>query len=60
MEYIKKEGRRPIAEFMAKLAARPVKGMYDLATRGARTQVGNVVHYPDGTESKIVSSAGEA
>ena len=60
MECTEEEGQRLVAEFMAKLAARPVKGMYDLATRGARTWLGNVVHYPDGTESKIVSGAGAA
>jgi uncharacterized Zn-binding protein involved in type VI secretion len=69
------------AEFMAKVAARPIKGTYDLATLGAKTKhggevataimgieinghriacVGDVVRYPDGTESKIVSGAGAA
>jgi uncharacterized Zn-binding protein involved in type VI secretion len=69
------------AEFMAKLAARPIKATYDLATLGATTRqggevvtastglemdghriacVGDVVRYPDGTESMIVSGAGAA
>jgi uncharacterized Zn-binding protein involved in type VI secretion len=75
------EGQRLAAEFMAKLAARPVKATYDLATPGAETRqvgevatastdmemdghriacVGDVVRYPNGTESKIVSGAGAA
>lgn len=75
------EGQRMAAEFMAKLAARPIKGTYDLATLGAKTKqggevatastgmeisghriacVGDVVRYPDGSESKIVSGAGAA
>jgi predicted XRE-type DNA-binding protein/uncharacterized Zn-binding protein involved in type VI secretion len=81
MEYTEDEGQRLAAEFMAKLAARPIKGTYDLATLGAKTKqggevatastgmeisghriacVGDVVRYPDGTESKIVSGAGAA
>lgn len=81
MEYTEAEGQRLVAEFMAKLAARTVKGTYDLATLGAKTRlggevatastgmemdgqriacVGDVVRYPDGTESKIVSGAGAA
>lgn len=81
MEYTEEEGQRLVAEFMAKLAARPVKGTYDLATLGSKTRlggevatastgmemdghriacVGDVVRYPDGTESKIVSGAGAA
>lgn len=81
MEYTEDEGQRLAAEFMAKLAARPVKAIYDLATLGAKTKqggevatastgmeisghriacVGDVVRYPDGTESKIVSGAGAA
>ncbi len=81
MEYTEEEGQRLVAEFMAKLAARPVKGVYDLATLGSKTRlggevatastgmemdghriacVGDVVRYPDGTESKIVSGAGAA
>jgi predicted XRE-type DNA-binding protein/uncharacterized Zn-binding protein involved in type VI secretion len=81
MEYTEEEGQRLAAEFMAKLAARPIKGTYDLATLGAKTKqggevatastgmeisghriacVGDVVRYPDGTESQIVSGAGAA
>lgn len=81
MECTEEDGQRLAAEFMAKLAARPIKGTYDLATLGAKTQqggevatastgmeisghriacVGDVVRYPDGTESKIVSGAGAA
>jgi predicted XRE-type DNA-binding protein/uncharacterized Zn-binding protein involved in type VI secretion len=81
MEYTEEEGQRLAAEFMAKLAARPIKGTYDLATLGAKTKqggevatastgmeisghriacVGDVVRYPDGSESKIVSGAGAA
>jgi predicted XRE-type DNA-binding protein/uncharacterized Zn-binding protein involved in type VI secretion len=81
MEYTEEEGQRLVAEFMAKLAARPIKGTYDLATLGSKTRlggevatastgmemdghriacVGDVVRYPDGTESKIVSGAGAA
>ena len=81
MECTEEEGQRLVAEFMAKLAARPVKGTYDLATLGSKTRlggevatastgmvmdghriacVGDVVRYPDGTESKIVSGAGAA
>ncbi|MCK9386256.1 MAG: PAAR domain-containing protein [Nevskia sp.] len=74
-------GQRLVAEFMTKLAARPIKGTYDLATLGAKTKqggevamvstgmeisghrfacVGDVVRYPDGTESKIVSGTDAA
>ena len=81
MEHTEDEGQRLAAEFMAKLAARPVKGTYDLATLGSKTRrggevatastgmemdghriacVGDMVRYPDGTESKIVSGAGAA
>lgn len=81
MEYTEEEGQRLAADFMARLAARPIKGTYDLATLGAKTKqggevatastgmeisghriacVGDVVRYPDGTESKIVSGAGAA
>ncbi len=81
MEYTEDEGQRLVAEFMARLATRPVKATYDLATLGAKTRqggdvvtastdmemdghriacVGDVVRYPDGTESKIVSGAGAA
>ena len=81
MEYTEVDGQRLVAEFMATLAARSVKGVYDLATLGSKTRlggevatastgmtmdghriacVGDVVRYPDGTESKIVSGAGAA
>lgn len=43
MECIKDEGERLVAEFMAKLAARPVKATYDLATLGAKTRQGGEV-----------------
>ncbi|BBI42225.1 hypothetical protein BV349_05464 [Pseudomonas syringae pv. actinidiae] len=81
MKLTEEDGQRLVAEFMAKVAARPIKGTYDLATLGAKTKhggevataimgieinghriacVGDVVRYPDGTESKIVSGAGAA
>ena len=40
MEYTEEEGQRLVAKFMAKLAVRPVKGTYELATRGAKTRLG--------------------
>ncbi|AKZ28059.1 hypothetical protein BL247_14870 [Ralstonia solanacearum] len=43
MEYTEDEGQRLAAEFMAKLAARPVKAIYDLATLGAKTRQGGEV-----------------
>ncbi|PBP94863.1 PAAR domain-containing protein [Pseudomonas congelans] len=81
MELTEEDGQRLVAEFRAEVAARPIKGTYDLATLGAETKhggkvvtatmgieisghrvacVGDVVRYPDGTESKIVSGAGVA
>jgi uncharacterized Zn-binding protein involved in type VI secretion len=75
------KGQRIAAESMAKLAARPIKASYDMATLGAKTRqggevvtasadiemdghriacVGDMVRYPDGTESKIASGAGAA
>lgn len=81
MDCTEDEGQRLAAEFMAKLASRPVKAIYDLATLGAKTQqggevvtastdmqmdghriacVGDVVRYPDGIESMIISGAGAA
>lgn len=81
MESIEDKGQGLAAEFMAKLASRPVKAIYDLATLGAKTQQGgevvtastdmqmeghriacvdDVVRYPDGTESRIISGAGAA
>lgn len=75
------EGQRLADEFAAKLAARPVKAAYDLATLGSKTRdggevatastgmdmeghqiacVGDLVRYPDGTETRIVSGAGNA
>ncbi len=43
LEYMEEEGQRLVAEFMAKLAARPVKGTYDLATMGSRTRLGGEI-----------------
>lgn len=81
MEHTEDEGQRLASECLAKLAARPVKATYDLATLGAKTReggevatastdmetdghriacVGDVVRYPNGSESKIVSGAGSA
>lgn len=81
MDCTEDEGQRLAAEFMAKLASRPVKATYDLATLGAKTQqggevvaastdmqmdghriacVGDIVRYPDGIESRIISGAGAA
>jgi uncharacterized Zn-binding protein involved in type VI secretion len=81
MECTENEGQRLAAEFMAKLASRPVKATYDLATLGAKTRqggevvtastdmkmdgyriacVGDIVRYPDGIESRIISGAGAA
>lgn len=80
MESTDTEGQRLVAEFRAKLAARPVIGRYPAATEKSTTQrggrviatgnlsgpdgwvarVGDIVRYPDGSESRIVSGAGEA
>lgn len=80
MEYTEAEGQRLVAGFMAKLAARPVKGRYPAATENSTTErggkiiatsgistaggrvalVGDIVRYPDGSESRIVSGAGVA
>ncbi len=43
MEYTAEEGQRLTDEFMAKLAARPVEAIYDLATLGSRTERGGEV-----------------
>lgn len=65
---------------MAKLATRPVKGRYPVATESSTTErggcvmatgnvvgadgrvalVGDIVRYPNGTGTRIVSGAGEA
>ncbi|MFT3847631.1 MAG: XRE family transcriptional regulator [Propionivibrio sp.] len=80
MESTDAEGQYLVAEFMAKLAARPVKGRYPVATESSTTErcgyviatgnltgpdgrvalVGDLVRYPDGSESRIISGAGEA
>ena len=81
MECTEDEGQRLATQFMAKLASRPVKATYDLATLGAKTRqggevirastdmrmdghriacVGDIVRYPDGSESRIISGAGAA
>lgn len=81
MECTQDEGQRLAAEFMAKLASRPVKATCDLATLGGKTQqggevvtastdmqmeghriacVGDIVRYPGGIESRIISGAGAA
>ena len=46
MEYTEADGQRLVAEFMAQLAARPVKGVYDLATLGSKTRLGGEVPQP--------------
>ena len=43
MEYSENEGQCLAAEFMAKLAARPIKTSYDLVTLGAKTSQGGEV-----------------
>ena len=43
MEYTEVDGQRLVAEFMATLAARSVKGVYDLATLGSKTRLGGEV-----------------
>lgn len=43
MENTVEDNLREMAEFLAKLAARPVKGSYALATQGARTECGGEV-----------------
>ena len=40
MEYTEADGQRLVAEFMAKLAARPVKGRYPAATESSTTERG--------------------
>lgn len=80
MEYTEEDGLRLTAEFMAKVAARPVQGRYPVATESSTTErggqvvatsgistvgghlalVGDVVRYPDGSETRIVSGAGMA
>jgi predicted XRE-type DNA-binding protein/uncharacterized Zn-binding protein involved in type VI secretion len=80
MEYTEEDGLRLAAEFMAKVAARPVQGRYPVATESSTTErggqvvassgistvggrvalVGDVVRYPDGSETTIVSGAGVA
>lgn len=81
MKYNTEDGQHLATEFMKKLAERPLKATYDLATLGAKTRlggevvtasttieikehqiacVGDLVRYPDGTQSTIVSGAGIA
>lgn len=43
MEYTEADGQRMVAEFMAKLAARPVKGRYPAATESSTTERGGKV-----------------
>jgi uncharacterized Zn-binding protein involved in type VI secretion len=43
MEFTAVDGQRLTAEFMAKLASRPIKASRDLATLGAKTQQGGEV-----------------
>lgn len=43
MEYTEDEGQRLVAEFMAKLAARPVKGRYPAATESSTTERGGKI-----------------
>jgi uncharacterized Zn-binding protein involved in type VI secretion len=43
MDHTEEDGLRMMAEFMTKLARRPVKGCYALATLGARTECGGEV-----------------
>lgn len=79
MEYTDEDGQRLAAEFMAKLASRPIQGRYPAATESSTTErggkivatsgistvggrvalVGDVVRYPNGSESRIVSGAGQ-
>lgn len=43
MEYIEQDGQRLVAEFMAKLTARPVTGRYPAATESSTTEHGGQV-----------------
>lgn len=43
MEYTEADGQRQVAEFMAKLAARPVKGRYPAATESSTTERGGKI-----------------
>ena len=43
MEYTEADGQRQVAEFMAKLAARPVKGRYPAATENSTTERGGKI-----------------
>lgn len=78
MEDTETEGQRLAAEFMAKLADRPVKGRYPVATEHSTTEkggqiiatsgismpegrvalVGDIVRYPDGRQTRIVTGSG--
>lgn len=80
MEYAEEDGLRLVADFMAKLAVRPVQNRYPVATESSTTErggqvvatsgistvggrvdlVGDVVRYPDGSGTRIVSGAGVA
>lgn len=48
MEYTEADGQRLVAEFMAKLAAKPIKGRYPAATESSTTERGG----------KIIASSG--
>lgn len=43
MEFTEADGQRQVAEFMAKLAARPVKGRYPAATESSTTERGGKI-----------------
>ncbi len=78
MEYTEADGERLVAEFMARAAAKPVKGRYPVATEHSTTQgggkvlassglhaaggrvalAGDVVRYPDGSETRIAPDTG--
>lgn len=80
MEFTEADGERLVAEFMAQVADKPVRGRYPAATECSTTErggrivatsglytvggrvalVGDLVRYPDGGETCIVSGAGAA
>ncbi|MFA0999331.1 MULTISPECIES: PAAR domain-containing protein [Pseudomonas syringae group] len=78
MSDMKTDATRLAEEFMAKVAIKPVKNRFPVATERSTTQrggrivatsnmqttgarvalVGDLAHYPDGSQSRIVSGAG--
>ncbi|EPM58263.1 hypothetical protein A264_16857 [Pseudomonas syringae pv. actinidiae ICMP 19071] len=80
MSDMKTDATRLADEFLAKVAIKPVKNRFPVATERSTTQrggcivatsnmqttgarvalVGDLAHYPDGSQSRIVSGAGPA